>query len=273
MIISEFGGGLGDVVTLVYCSERYNILEKLPAGERAMVVMMCHNPYAKEIFLWHPKRSQIDLRDVGFWWPWENDQKRILHGLPKAQPFHYVPQESAKFYPSPEDLKVLETLESFPFIVMNAAAGSLDRNIPDAMCEDIAEGIVKNGHDKHGLRVVVVGRSFNPAGRREHLFVKRGGLIDLTDRLSVPGVFELVSRSAGVVCCHSAICLLAWRMKKPVFLAYPTEVRDREFFKPAHQYTYGKDFKTTMHLDFPSYSRKEIETFVEMVGLLRAQSH
>jgi hypothetical protein len=53
---------------------------------------------------------------------------------------------------------------------------------------------------------------------------------------------------------------------------YPKEVRDREFFKPPHQYTLGKDWKTTMHLDFGSYSRKEIATFVEMVGLLRAAS-
>lgn len=270
MIISEFGAGLGDVVTLVYSSDRYNILEKLPQNDRALIVLMCHNPYVRELFLWHPKSAQFDIRDVGFWWPHEDKTKRLQYGLPEAQPFHYVPQESARFYPSPEDFKILDTLTSFPYVVVNAAAGSIDRNIPDDMCEDIAEGIVANGHDKYGLRVVVVGRSFNMASRKEHKFVRRGGLIDLTDRLSVPGTFELVARSAGVVCCLSAICLLSWRIKKPVFLMYPIEVRDREFSKPAHQYTYGKDQKTTMHLDFQSYSRKEIVTFTEMVGLLRA---
>ncbi|MCI0528777.1 MAG: hypothetical protein L0Y56_15165 [Nitrospira sp.] len=266
MIISEFGAGLGDVITLIYNSERYNILEKLAPDERAMVILMSHNPHAKELFLWHPKAKQIEIRDVGFWWPSEDKKKRAEHHLPPAQPLHLIRQESVKFYPSPEDYAILETLKSFPYVVMNAAAGGIDRNIPEDICEDISQGITGSGQRDFGLRMVVVGRTYNAGKRKERKFIPRGGLIDMVDRLTVPGTIELIARSRGVVCCHSAICLIAWYLKKPVFLLYPNDVKEREFNRPAHQYTIGKDFPTTIHLEFDDYKRAILDRFINLVG-------
>lgn len=266
MIISEFGAGLGDVITLIYNSERYNILEKLSPEDRAMVVLMSHNPYSRELFLWHPKVRQIDLRDVGFWWPWEDEQKRSEHHLPPAQPLRLIRQESVKFYPSPEDYAILQTLESFPYVVMSAAAGGLDRNIPDGICEDISQWITDRGQREFGLRVVVVGRTYGAGKRAERRFTPRAGLIDMIDRLTVPGTIELILRSRGVVCCHSSMCLIAWYLNRPVFLLYPKHVKEREFDRPAHQYTIGKDSPTTVHLEFGSYNRSALDRFIDIAG-------
>lgn len=266
MIISEFGAGLGDVLTLIYNSERYNVLEKLAPNEKAMVILMSHNPHAKELFLWHPKAGQIDLHDVGFWWPWEDEKKRAEHRLPAAQPLRLIRQESVKFYPSPEDYAILKTLESFPYVVLNAAAGGVDRNIPADICEAISQGLTDRGQREFGLRAVIVGRTYNADKRTEHRFVSRPGLIDMIDRLSVPGTIELIARSRGVVCCHSAMCLMAWYLKKPVFLLYPKHVKDREFDRPAHQYTFGKDFPTTIHLEFDDYKRAILDRFINIAG-------
>lgn len=267
--ISEFGGGLGDVITLIHWSDRYNRLSELQEGERALIVLMSHNPHAKEIFLWHPKASRFDIRDLGFWWPWEDVQKRSVYGLGPAQPLVLKKQEKVEFYPSPEDRAFLETLDSFPYIVISAGAGGNDRNLPRPVYEDIAQAICEKGHREYGFRAVIIGRTYNSQARQEPQFIPRGSLINAVDRLSVPGMIELLARSSGVVCCFSAVCLAAWYLAKPVFLAYPTDVRDREFFKPAHQYTFGKDFPTTMHLTFHSYARKEINTFIEMAELVR----
>lgn len=266
MIISEFGAGLGDVITLIYNSERYNILETLKPDQKAMIVLMCNNPYTKELFLWHPKAKQFDIRDVGFWWPWEDKEKRRQHGLPQAQPLELRRQESVRFYPSPEDYEVLKTLESFPYLVMSASAGGVDRNIPEPICEDISKANSERGQKEFGLRTVVVGRSYSPEKRKERKFIPRSGLIDLIDRLTVPGTIELIARSRGVVCCHSAVCLIAWYLNKPVFLAYPKEVKEREFNKPAHQYTIGKDSPTTMHMEFGEYTRGKFDRFLNIAG-------
>jgi ADP-heptose:LPS heptosyltransferase len=263
-VISEFGAGLGDVITLIYNSDRYTRLDHLKPKEKAMIVLMSHNPHSKELFLWHPKASQFDIHDVGFWWPWEDQQKRAQHGLPPAQPLHLTPQGSVKFYPSPEDFKVLDTLTSFPYIVVNTAAGGVDRNIPKHIYDDAVRTICEDGQRNHEFRAVVVGRRYSPEKRTEHDFIPRPGLVNLIDRLTVPGTIELIARSRGVFCCHSAICLIAWYLKKPVFLTYPKEVGEREFGKPPHQYTLGKDWPTTIHLEFDKYSNREMKRFLEI---------
>lgn len=266
MIISEFGAGLGDVITLIHHSPRYNILETLAPNDQAMIVIMSNNPHTKEIFSWHPKAKQFDIRDVGFWWPWEDEEKRKEHKLPPAQPLLLTRQKEVKFYPSPEDLDVLKSLGSAPYIVINVAAGGVDRNIPVDICEDAVGAIVERGQREFGFRAVVIGRKYNVGKRVEYKFPPRPGLIDLTDQLSVPGTIELVARSRGVLCCHSAICLIAWYAKKPVFLVYPQHVKDREFNRPAHQYTFGKDFSTTRHVEFSEYKRAIFERWITHIG-------
>lgn len=256
--IVEFGAGLGDVVTLMYTSTRYNSLERIEKDEAVTVVLMCHNPHVRELFLWHPKASQMKIMDLNFWWPKEDAERRAFHKLPSAQPFIYEPQKSCNFYPNPEERHIFDYLKSQgPYLLVSASAGSADRNIP----QNIYEEAIGAALDR-GLKVVVVGRSYKHNGRVELEVKSRPNVTNLIDCLSVPATAKLIERASAVFCCHSAICLLAWYMKKPVFLLYPRHVKEREFDRPAHQYTVGKDFKTTTHLEFGDYKREIFDQFV-----------
>lgn len=253
----ELGAGWGDAITVMYTSSRYNDLELLEPGEQATVVLMSHNPHVRELFQWHPKRAQLIIRDLGFWWPKDDAERRAYHKLPPAQPFVFKLQEKCSFYPSPEDQKILGQISSGgPYVVVSVSAGGVDRNIPAAIYESAVDGILKAG-----LKVVVVGRSYVHHDRVEQAVKVQSNVVNLIDRLTIPGTAKLIERAAGVFCCHSAICLLSWYMKRPTFLLYPEHVREREFHS-AHQYTFGKDFPTTRHMEFSKYAPASLEEFL-----------
>lgn len=261
----EFGGGLGDVLTRIYNSSSYSELEDLSPNEEATVVLMSHNPHAKELFSWHPKASQLEIRDVGFWWPNEDLAMRAVHGLPPAPPVHLARQESVRFHPSPADQLILQELGPAPYIVLNAGAGSPDRNVPNSICNDALSAISEKWLKNHSMRAIAVGRTYTRERRVEPRFPAREGFVDLIDQLSVPGTIELIRGSAGVFCCHSALCLVAWYLNKPVFLTYPKHVGSREIDPPSHQYNLGKDRPSTIHLEFKRYTRGEFERFLDVV--------
>jgi hypothetical protein len=260
-VYCEFPGGLGDVVNYMYTSSRYNRLETLEPDERATVVLLCHNPFAKELFEWHPKRSRMTVRDFGFWWPSEDHIQRPHHGLPPApQPYVASLQEKCIFHVSPADLQVLAALKTGkPYLAIGAAAGGVDRNIPAEICERSADLAIDRGWS-----VAVVGRTYGQ-NRSEIRLRPRPGIIDLVDRLSIPGTAMAIEGASGVLCCHSAVCLLSWYMKRPVFVLYPEHVQAREFGAINH-YSFGKDYPTTRHMEFSQYSRERFDEFLSIAG-------
>lgn len=252
----EFGGGLGDTITLFFTSDRYNCLETLEGKDAATVVLMSHNPHVHELFRWHPKRSKLTIRDLGFWWPKDDAERRVFHKLPSAQPFVFKLQGKCNFYPSSEDLKILGQLTSGgSYVVLSGAAGGLDRNIPQHLCEQFADLAIARG-----LKVVVVGRTYGE-NRVEIRLRERPGVIHLIDQLTIPGTAKLLEGASAVACPHSGICLLSWYLKRPVFLLYPQHVRDSHFHS-IHQYTFGKDYETTRHMLFSECSSARIEEFL-----------
>lgn len=256
----EFGAGLGDQITLAFTSDRYNCLERLEPREQVTIVLMSHNPFSKELFQWHPKAKQMIVRDLGFWWPKDDAERRAFHKLPTAQPFVYQRQESCRFYPSPEDGQTLGYLGSLGgYVIVNAAAGGIDRNIPVEICERSIDLILKRGYTP-----VVIGRTYG-SNRAEVAVRERPGVVNLIDGLSVPGTALALQGAAGVLCCHSAICLLSWYLKRPVFLMYPEHVKVREFDREAHQYTFGKDYATTRHMQFSEYTPQKFEQFLSIL--------
>lgn len=257
---TEFGAGLGDVVTLMYTSSRYNSLEQIAEDETVTVVLMCHNPGTKDLFRWHPNASRMKILDLGFWWPKEDVERRTFHKLPPAQPFVYQLQPSCKFYPDPNELQTLGYLKSKPYIIFSVSAGSTDRNIPDSIYEQAIDLALQAG-----FSAVVIGNSYSHNGRVESKVKSRPDVIDLVDCLSVPATALAIESASAVFCCHSAVCLLSWYMKRPVFLTYPKHVKDREFHS-IHQYTFGKDFKTTDHMEFSEYLPERFSTFLKGLG-------
>lgn len=257
---SEFGAGLGDIVTVMYSSDRYNCLERLAPDEQATVLLMSHNPFAKELFQWHPKAKQLTVLDLGFWWPKDDAERRAFHKLPPTQPFIYQRQDSCAFYPSPEDLQVISYLRSLGgYVIVSAAAGGFDRNIPVELCEQSIDLILQRGYTP-----VVIGRTYGQ-NRAEVALRGRPGVVNLIDGLSVPGTALALKNAAGVFCCHSAVCLLSWHLKRPVFLLYPEHVKVREFDREAHQYTFGKDWPTTRDMEFSAYSQIKLEEFLSIL--------
>ncbi len=252
----EFGGGLGDTITVMYTSDRYNCLERLEPGEQATVLCMSHNPYVPELFRWHPKRDQITIRDVGFWWPNEDAAKRAQLQLPPPQPFVFKLQDKCLFYPSPDDLKVLGEVWK-PYVVIAAAAGGVDRNVPLELCERFADQAIARGYN-----VAVVGRTYGQ-NRSEVRLRPRPKLFSMIDRLSIPGTAVLLEHSAAVLTAHSGMCLLSWYLKKPAFLLYPPHVRENHFHS-IHQYTFGKDYPGTRHMLFSECTSERISGFLDV---------
>lgn len=225
----ELAGGLGDILNHLHWLSCYRGLDDLKPGERAFVMCSSHNAAVKELFDWHPKAAQLDLCAPGFLCGLFDPHWRIANGLPPAGcSDHRGPLVGpVTYYPSPDDLSQLELIaKGTPYVVFALTAGTPERTIPVDMAQSAAAAAIKLG-----LRVVQVGRSYS---RREGPHVDRVELklhpnpsvVDMIDKLSVPGTARLVEGAAGVFSCHSSICLLSWSVGRPTFLVYGDHARD-----------------------------------------------
>jgi len=98
---------------------------------------------------------------------------------------------------------------------------------------------------------VITGRSYDRHGRSElrKWPQAEGDIIDVVDRLSVPGTCALVQASAGLVTCHSALNLLGWHLRKPQLLLYPRSAWERHIRVP-DQWAFGIGYPETVHAAF-----------------------
>lgn len=253
----EFVGGLGDAILRLYFSGQswYGALDGLGPDERATVALMCHNSNLREVFEWHPKKDQIEVKDFGFnkgIHPWENSDWRVANGLPKDAPCPpYTPSKTLRFYPSPEDTELLDWLRGERFLVVGATAGTPDRTVPEKIRYDAARLALREGY-----RLVVVGRSrYFDDGRTGDLDRLRSeDIVDAVDWLSVPGMIEAVKLSSGVVAAHSATTLAAWCERRPVFLLYNDWTRRTLIPNGPVGYTVGIDRPDGDHMEFSEYT-------------------
>src|SRR5262245_10923904 len=106
----EMGGGLGDLFAQ-YIDRGYGqALERLRPEQKATVVIVSHNPFCGELFQNHPKKSQIEVREVGYWDPEENEMMRRVHGLPKSGGMSYTAKGLPPFHPLESDKSILDQL-------------------------------------------------------------------------------------------------------------------------------------------------------------------
>lgn len=255
----EFDGGLGDVFNAMYNTDRYVSLERLGPGEQATVVIVSHNPHVKELFEWHPKKAQLTVKNLGYWLPSEDAQKRALHGIPPAAPHASLYQASVNYYQSREDLEIVGRVKSLgKYIVISSAAGTEpSRDLPKTVREDALEAVIERGY-----RVVLLGRGYKLFARAEHEWRQSPMVDNLIDRLSVPGTANVVLGAEAVVTCHSALCILSWHARKPTFVGYPEYVYKRHFER-MDEHSFGKDRSTTVHLEFSRYDRSKFAGFLD----------
>jgi ADP-heptose:LPS heptosyltransferase len=286
----EFGGGLGDVFNGLCHRGSRNLLDNLKEDERPTVALICHNPYAQELFEHHPKRSRISILNLGYWNLDEDARMRAEHKLPRPGGLKRLPQGPSgpvRFYPSEKDKQVLAQLDGWPYVVLAPAAGESNRNISEPLLDLIARRLLKIP----GLRLVLTGRNYQRFDRTEivppPIPSPRAGdceagpsagrgiqgagawslfcnmrVINLVDQLSVPGTAVLLQGALGLVTCHSALNILGWHLGIPQLLLYPEAVRDRHF-RRKDQWSFGVDNGKTWHSTFQEFHPKILEGFLK----------
>ena len=199
----------------------YSNLLNLKPEDTCEILLVCLNPFIKEMFEWHPKRDQLNLHWPGYWTPASDREMRLKNGfhLEDVQP--PGPSSPPIFYSSGRDKQILSELNLKKTIVVSASAGTKDRNIPDAVMFDVLRFLKTRDFD-----VVGIGRTFERGGGHEEFDYGKTGFYarNLVDQLSIPGTIELVSKCAGVISCHSAAILMAWWFRKPNILIVPKNV-------------------------------------------------
>ena len=255
----EFGGGLGDVINQIYRYGKYQYLDTLNENKKARVALICHNPFAEELFKWHPKRPFFTLKQFPYWHVSENEKYRSLYELPASSDFLDKSNSEIILYESEEDKKTLSYFLNQKFIVISASAGEKNRNIPTDILNLISSKL-----KELGIVLVSVGRDYNRANREE---IKVFNSENLINKLSVPGTLKLISLSNGLITCHSSLNLYAWHINKPQLLLYPNEVLDRHF-KKTDEWSFGKDFDNTVHTTFDNFNMvKDLSKFINLTKI------
>ncbi len=258
---AEFNAGLGDIIIRAYQESKYMYLANLPFEHDADVVFWSDNPFSYELLEWCPARARLRLRQMEF----ERRLKPIFRksvGLSPRDETHLVPASTEKpvWYPPVHEVNTIVPLMSKPFVVISAGAGSGARCFPKNMLDDIIASLARAGHVS-----VLVGRSYkNLWNRLEPQPEKHSHVINLIDKLSVPGVLKLVGFSKGVVASHSAVYHAGIFENKPMLLLYPPSTV-RYHIEAKTGYCHGMDFPTTVHTTFPDLKEEHLERFKAML--------
>jgi hypothetical protein len=239
----EYGGGLGDILYQIFHDDGYERLTELGTADRATVVLITHNPHAKELFEFHPQAGRIEVRVPGYWPPHQDREMRAAHGLRHPPSRGGPPRARPVFHAPPADRELLSQLEGRPYVLFSASAGLPDRDIPAPLLRELV-ALVR----AEGLLPVFVGRNYERFGRRERRPVGPA-VVDLIDRLTVPGVAAALDGALGAVCCHSAVNMLAWLLRKPQLLLYPRSVHARHI-AAKDQWAFGIEFPECCHALF-----------------------
>ncbi len=95
----ELGGGLGDIFNSCFRYGGYRGLLDLNENDRATVALITNNPFAWELFEWHPKRHLMDIRQLPYSLPGELDRVRQQQELPFRNPSLTSARPTVEFFP------------------------------------------------------------------------------------------------------------------------------------------------------------------------------
>lgn len=261
---TELYGGLGDIFWGIFCTDRYVRLDELRDDEGAAVSVVSHNPHAVELVRWHTKASQLTIFTPRFQAPWKPHHRE---GLPPLSRHRIRGYKTVRFYPSPWDANPLADLSNIgPYILFNLSAGDAHRSIPLPAAQSMARLAKKKGYS-----VVVIGRDYTrmiprtPDKHRETRLVGVDGAMNLIDKLTVPGTTEAVKMADGVVCPHSALCLLSWFMRRPNYVLWPPKSRRDFTANKITSYGFGARYPESRNSAIEEYTERSFEEFLEML--------
>ncbi len=252
---TTYGGGLGDIINQIFRNGTYNSLNDLKPEDTCEVILITHNPFAKELFEFHPKAKQLDIKIPGYWAPDSNIQMYQKHGLsliPDNLPVHN--ERMPVFYERPEErnLLLVKRETERKSIVISAGAGEVERNIPDHILLDIADYLWGKN-----VELNIVGKNYERpqvgGGKRGEPFPypERSYIHNLIDRLSIPATLNLVKQSNAVISCHSSVCLMAWNIRRPNLIFLPKSLGNKHGIAQGqiNEWTFGRAYPET-HLTF-----------------------
>jgi ADP-heptose:LPS heptosyltransferase len=263
-MIITLGSGLGDILTVIHSTNCYTQLEDIPDTERVRINLTSPNPFVKELFLWHPRASQFEIKEFGYFFDDDKQSMRKQLGIePSSPPFKSVNTRDIRFYSSPSDKDVLAKLDGKKFVAVFSSAGSDGRFFPSEICQSIVDAVGGTA-----MTMVAGGRNYEPKYpikamkvRAEWRPPEKDFVVDLVDQLSVPGSIELLRRSAAVIATHSSMCLMAWYLKKPVFLLYPKSYGDNRRNHAAF-YWFGAKVGPNVDTSFEEYQPEMLKHFL-----------
>ncbi len=261
-----FGGGVGDVLNHCFSDDQYSNLMNMTDEDTCDIFLNCHNPYAREIFDWHPKKSQLNVIWHGYWTSNDEMNKRREHGIFTENTDPPGPKGVPKFYPCQEDIKLLEDIKEFSkgrkLIVIQATAGCSDRDIPEYQMKKMLADL-----ETRDCVVVGVGRNYQRSDRYgEFKYDEYPEVLSMVDRLSVPGTVELIKQASGVIACHSAICLVAWHFHTPNILTLPRAINHINGIGRGekNQWTFGLFQPETRLVYSEDYSMSKTDEFLDL---------
>ncbi len=134
----DYGGGLGDVVTMMVRQGMYEKLLNLDPDDTVEVHLTTGNPFARELFDYHPKASQITVFDHGNMPNGTKEEKREWRrslGLPPTRKGSRVthPDAQVEFYSAHVDRHLIEPFFKKQYVVLSASAGRPQRKVISGM--------------------------------------------------------------------------------------------------------------------------------------------
>lgn len=266
----ELHAGLGDIFLSLHRESYYENLFALTSRNRISIYINSHNPFVREIFDWHPVHERLDIFVSRQFFPENtNPEVRVKYGFPpefRHGPFRPRDPGPLPFYPSPLDSRILKDLvPRRPFLLAALSASSPPKSIP-AWIAEAAVGECRS----RGIPVILTGRTYHPLFNpllklhHEEVVVGGDGVVNLIDRLTIPGTAIVLKRCSAMLSCHSALNILGWFERKPQFLCYPESIRRLHFSRQEPDlWSFGKDYPETRHMTFDRFTPQSFGRFLD----------
>lgn len=274
-IYFEFSGGVGDIISSGTLTAIFSKLDALKPGDRAVIVLFCHNPDAPDLFLYHPLASQFIILSLGFHDVFDQTY-RMRHGLPLQPSFRHGVSSPPLFVPnvSENDLKVISAFpKKFVAFSVTASNGKHEgRSIPQRIFTSAAAVCLRKGITplflgKHYGNTIL--GDYKPSAlHTEADPPSLTGVVSAIDLLTMSGSIECARRSVANVVCNSAIMHASWRMRRPtMFICTDPEWADYKACEhlELNGYGYGLVYPENSFCSHSGYTDDLFSKFLDRV--------
>jgi ADP-heptose:LPS heptosyltransferase len=157
----------------------------------------------------------------------------------------------------------LEELVNERYAVIQPFAGTRERDVPP----EIVNAAIEHLWKEHKIKAVLTGKSYNRENADHSIessapFIKSENVIDLLDRLTVPGTIVAVSNCTLFFGTHSSMNIAAWHYIKPCVVLYDEATKNRHFLR-TDEWSFGKDFHNCRHGMFSDFSVEMMDRSIE----------